>query len=280
MDEVKIKNRLFIVGTPRSGTSILQKFISNHPNIYSLPETHFFHNVDHRYRKYLGIGSKKGLEHLKKILKSINKEKYIEEMGIFNLFYKNMVNKFVNILDEITIEKGKDIWLEKTPIHLHHIKNIEKYVKNSKFIHIIRNGEDVVASLYKVTQEYPEEWGGKRSIKRCINRWNKDIKITYKYRNNKKHIIIDYENFVDNHKEIGKKIFKFIGLDYKEKYFKNSENDGRDLVLKEEKWKKNISNNIKKPENRKFDKFFTEKEKKYIRKNLYLKRYLQIIKDL
>ncbi len=37
--------RIFLVGTPRSGTTLYQSIMAAHSQILSLPETHFFLNL-------------------------------------------------------------------------------------------------------------------------------------------------------------------------------------------------------------------------------------------
>ena len=37
----------FLVGCPRSGTTLLQSLIASHPQVYSLPETNFFRLLLH-----------------------------------------------------------------------------------------------------------------------------------------------------------------------------------------------------------------------------------------
>ena len=55
--------------------------------------------------------------------------------------------------------QGKTIWLEKSPDHLRYIDQIEKLVDEAKFIHILRNGFDNIASIYDLAGKYPETWG-------------------------------------------------------------------------------------------------------------------------
>jgi hypothetical protein len=74
---------------------------------------------------------------------------------MIGIFANPYTKAFIKILDEITLENGKSSWLEKTPEHLGQINYIERWVQRAKFIHIIRNGDDVVASLYEVAQKYP-----------------------------------------------------------------------------------------------------------------------------
>ncbi|MGL4503377.1 MAG: sulfotransferase family protein, partial [Planktothrix sp.] len=44
MDQI-IKNRIFLVGCPRSGTTLLQSLLAAHPQIASFPESHFFQSL-------------------------------------------------------------------------------------------------------------------------------------------------------------------------------------------------------------------------------------------
>ena len=40
-----IDKYIFIVGPPRSGTTLLQRFLSNLNNSYTMPETHIFNII-------------------------------------------------------------------------------------------------------------------------------------------------------------------------------------------------------------------------------------------
>lgn len=40
-----IEAPIFVVGVPRSGTTLLQSLLSAHSSTYSLPETHFFPTI-------------------------------------------------------------------------------------------------------------------------------------------------------------------------------------------------------------------------------------------
>ena len=56
------KQRIFLVGCPRSGTTLLQSLLAAHPDITSFPESHFFrHLIDNRrwLHRTFGIASKR-----------------------------------------------------------------------------------------------------------------------------------------------------------------------------------------------------------------------------
>ena len=111
-----MENIIFIMGCGHSGTTILNKIMGNHKNIYSINhETGFFVNY-----------------------KSEADEKII----------KNLES-----LDK-RIELNKKWICEKTPAHVYGINRIFKLIKSPKIIVIIRDGRDVVASLNKRYEDF------------------------------------------------------------------------------------------------------------------------------
>lgn len=104
-----MNNCIFIIGCGHSGTTILNKILINHKNIYGLNyESELFLKKD-------------------------------------DLISKNKLN----ILDKERILSNKKWLCEKTPRHVYHIENMFKLTINPKIIIITRDGRDVVASLFK-----------------------------------------------------------------------------------------------------------------------------------
>jgi hypothetical protein len=144
------KKRFFLVGCPRSGTTLLQSLLTAHPQITSFPESHFFRHLipDLNSKRYwLGIASRKAKPRFEAFLKEINREDMSSHLSQLAIFQYQYIQAFFHVLDTITQQQGKTIWIEKTPGHVHCIDYIQKRVKKAKFIHLIRNGSDVVASL-------------------------------------------------------------------------------------------------------------------------------------
>jgi hypothetical protein len=168
----------------------------------------------------------------------------------------------------VALENGNKFWLEKTPQHLHYIKPIERYIKNTKFIHIVRNGEDVVASLYEVTHKYPKIWGGPRTIDQCIKRWIEDVKITIKYISRRNHLAIKYEELVDDPKRIIRQACDFIGVEFDQAMLKKYSGIASELLVKGENWKQEVKRSIENNNGKKFFSVFNNKEREYVRKLL------------
>ena len=84
-------------------------------------------------------------------------DKFLDEVGCAEMkrilprtafLIPQYADAFVSVLDLLTQKQAKTCWIEKTPSHVQRINCIEKLVSAAKFVHIVRDGEDVVASLY------------------------------------------------------------------------------------------------------------------------------------
>jgi len=269
---VEIQQRVFIVGAPRSGTTLLQSFLASHPRIQSFPETHFFSAAFPRLciKRMLTWSALNVRGVLKRFLHEINRPDLIEEYGHINLLEHNYANTLIRLLDHLTLEAGKDIWVEKTPRHIFFVEEISNRVPKAKFIHIIRHGADVVASLYEVTNRDFFKWRkGKQhlfakglSIDKCIKRWNDAVQITAKWYRCSNHLLVKYEQLVKSPPEELDKICNFLEINYSP-LMERGERSFDEIVTLEEKWKANNMKPVQEMD-RKFFRIFSEEEQKYI----------------
>jgi len=260
----KIVNRIFIVGCPRSGTTLLQSFLAGHDQIYTLPETHFFSEIL-KCNSIIKFYFKQ-----KHIIKEFNimKQGFNQNNFNFNLNRQSLVSEFIKLLDEQALSNKKFNWVEKTPNHLHCIKVITKYIPDAKYVHILRDGKDVVASLYEVTNNYSEKWGGKkRSIKQCIRRWNNDIKISEKHMGKINHYFILYSDLVINPQKELLNLANWLGIEFDKKMITQREFNSSNIISDWEKWKKNNFDKLTRKS--KFKEIFDFRQQKLITKNLH-----------
>lgn len=256
--------RIFIVGCPRSGTTYLQSLMASHPDLVSYPETHFWE---------LTVPEKTGYR-LLKVYTSREKrmvrdylEKYsypvetLEKFGACYLSYKGWSRALGTLLDELVPGEKKG-WVEKTPRHLHYIPFIQESIPRATFIHMLREGKDVVASMYEVSRKYPEHWNGARSIEKCVDRWIEDIRLSRQYVGKANHCFVRYENLIKSTRSELRRLCGSIGLSYSEHMMEEYREEARDLIGREEAWK---ASNIhgRKREN-KFKRIFSEEEQEYI----------------
>jgi len=263
--EEKIKGQFFIVGCPRSGTTLLQCLLAAHPQIASFPETHFFpYTVGKRWHRILGISLPKAKQRLYQFLSDIGHSEVKKLVPRHGFMIRQYTNAFVKILDKLTINQDKRFWIEKTPRHLHFIDIIEKYIANVKFIHILRNGKDVVTSLYDVTHKYPKQWGGPRRIEQCVDRWNRDVKTTLQYIHRENHTLVRYEELVENPEAALEKICKFIGIEFEQIMLEQHGLAAEKIILDNQEWIKSAKGEVRSTNDKQFRTLFNEKEQEWI----------------
>ena len=253
--------RIFLVGAPRSGTNILQSVLASHPKITSFPETKFFHHLwDDR---------------LTQKLPDRLREFFYEEVCRPDLFDKSQVYSgqstsdritwFVGILDRLAREEHNEIWLEKTPEHVYYVQDIISYLPQAKFIHIVRNPLDTVASMRKATQDSLNNatWGGEWTLQFCVERWKRAALINNYFRNDKKHLLIRYEDLLEDKVKILSRCCYFIDVAYDPEMLRNYRAQAIALSLGHP-WNKGIDQEIKPAIVAKYKDFFSESEVKYI----------------
>ncbi|MGB1109389.1 MAG: sulfotransferase family protein [Gammaproteobacteria bacterium] len=135
-------NPIFLGGLFKSGTSLLRAMVGQHSNIASGLETTWF-DVDWEGRT--GPGGKPI-------------EAYFQQQANWFDFSEDKVNsmaaesanihEFISrLLDAYAESQGKPRWAEKTPGNVRHIDRIMSGWPGARFVHIIRNPLDVLASL-------------------------------------------------------------------------------------------------------------------------------------
>jgi len=249
--------RIFLVGAPRSGTTMLQSLLASHPSIISFPETKFFHyllseplsqSFPYRLEKFF-----------------IDEIKRPELLNSFPGDQSDLekANWLIKILDNLAEEQEKCIWLEKTPEHIYFIDYLEKLLPDALFIHIFRNGIDVIASMYEANRKSPEAWGGIWDLDFCIKRWQEAISISNQYVEKDNHLLIRYEQILENPKRNLSKICDFIQINFDDLMLINYKETAKKLSL-ELPWHQGIDRDIQASETPKYKKIFNKDEIEYI----------------
>lgn len=221
--------------------------IACHPAVVSFPETHFFSatmpiNPVLRRLKWYGKNDQQKIS------------AFLQDHGYNISPFSNGQNKFTHhnwsgelfgILNHMAAAASKKLgkeqiayWLEKTPRHLHYISSIECAGSKPRFIHMLREGKDVIGSLHLVTKEHPEEWNGKRSIKKCITWWNRDIKESLKYRDLPNHFFVVYNQLIEEPERVLKKLCDFFSIHYHPEMASQFYAEAPGLTHSSELWKK------------------------------------------
>jgi len=209
-----MKQNLFILGSPRSGTTFLASLLR--PTEYGSPfETQFILKYHHKLNSY---GDFTQLSNLTRLINDISNERAIAQWKIkFNpeAIKSNLGDNFsyTELVDYICIElmkkKGKSMWGDKTPHYILKLKQLVNLYPNAKYLYIVRDGRDVALSLLK------KPWGP-NNIYKCAEQWDAANKIEQQLlltalKNKGQLLYIKYEELLEKTEEECCRIYEFLG---------------------------------------------------------------------
>jgi len=191
---------VFIVGMPRSGTTLLQGILCNSKKYFPMPETHFFSRV--AYGLPEKNFSRKNREQMRRILKRKSKINIDEKVW---QDFQSQKEIFEYLIDTFNLQNGKT-FLEKTPRHVFFYLQILKYYPDAKFICMIREPKNTVCSLLTMSQKR------RKSVLRISLFYNKVAKTIIDIMPNHNVLVVRYEDLVDHADQTLKKICQFVNI--------------------------------------------------------------------
>jgi hypothetical protein len=73
-----------------------------------------------------------------------------------------------------SLDPAASVIVEKSPSHSHHVQLIAKYLPDAPFLHIVRDGRDVVASLQSASRGWGSYWAP-GSLKNAAVMWKTNV---------------------------------------------------------------------------------------------------------
>ena len=211
----------FIIGSGRSGNTLLRSILSGNSDISIPPESY---RIPFAIKKFHIFNNRDWEDIVPQVLKEFEdcKEFYTWEIDITDVQKRlediaDSKRTLSNIFDELFCtyaEKhspGSKIWGDKTPMNTLYLDWIGTVFPRSKFIHIIRDGRDVASSYLKM-ERYD-------TILEAANRWINSIESAQSFGSKIKenYIEIRYEELVTKPEEVIKYTCDFLDIDYDSK---------------------------------------------------------------
>jgi hypothetical protein len=152
----KVNRPIFVVGSPRSGTSILTWCLGQHPNIFAVPESNWMGDFVVNAAVVHQIGAARG--HLS-ILSAMNisRDELLANLGrAINdliLSHRSDLEKTRAAIPSLPefmrrpIRETRMRWVDGTPEYSLHIYALRKLFPEAVFIHVLRDVGDVVRSM-------------------------------------------------------------------------------------------------------------------------------------
>lgn len=163
---------ILIGGCGRSGTTLLLSMLSAHKEIFACPR----------------------------------------ELGLFNHTSRDEKGRLiVDRIDRLyrtfifnSISSSAKRWCEKSPSNIHHIDEIDEYFGGKfKFIHLVRDGRDVVLSVHPSAPD--RYWVDPR-------RWVRDVSQGYAYKNDPRVKTVKYEDLITDYETTIRDLCQFLEL--------------------------------------------------------------------
>ncbi len=154
---------VFIVGCPRSGTTLLQRMVNAHPQIAITPESHW---IPHLYEKPWALTPEGRIE--RKLIRKLGAHPKFARLGIgleelkrlerlsrngHPLTYSGLVTAIFDLYGKA---QGKPLVGDKTPDYVRRISTLHRLWPEARFIHVIRDGRDVCLSMMEWPKVHPK----------------------------------------------------------------------------------------------------------------------------
>ena len=194
-------NLIFIVGLPRSGTTLLHQIISSHSNVFGAGEL--------------------------PILRSNFIEKIFNDDWLNNFFKDSQLREKLSfeILDQFKLHNNELVILDKAPLNFQWVGFIKILFPNAKIIHSKRNLKDTALSIYKnVFEDINMPWSyDQNELIQFINIYKDFMKFWHDKIPN---YIYDchYEKIVNDKENETKKLFKFCNLNWEDQCIDHTKN--------------------------------------------------------
>ena len=282
----RVDRRIFVVGVPRSGTTLVQSLLAAHSQVTSFTESHFFS----RHFRMLPLTSSAILvrdptPRLRDFLRENgldSSEMAIamnERLGeavtarlLLPLRTRLVARELLRVLDELALSRDTSTWVEKTPRHLRYAPFIERLAGTQEspcFVHVIREGLETVASLYTASQN----WEPSYDLEACVKRWNSDVAFSLHRVSSPSDHLVFYEQLTARPEATLERLLTDLGLDWEPEILERYAENSSRLITPDETWKASVSDSLRRSATS--ERALTEEQRgrvlQSLRTNLYTK---------
>jgi hypothetical protein len=142
----------FVVGCPRSGTTLLRRMLDVHPGLAMMPrETHFIPRI---YERRAGLTAEG--EVTPAVVDELLADRHFAQLGIDREALEQLLTReepipyasFVSLIFDMQGQaRGRELVGDKTPGYVRHLRTLNALWPETRFVHLIRDGRDVCLSL-------------------------------------------------------------------------------------------------------------------------------------
>jgi hypothetical protein len=229
----------FIVGAPKSGTTLLRLMLDSHPELAIPPETHFIPRIAQRlgwgtdgrrptsprfFARFFSLygvhyqiySSRPEIPDLRRLFLEAVQETvrwpdfHVDPEALSSRILPLEpfdVGRGLRVFYRLYAERfGKARWGDKTPRYRASMRLIQGLLPEARMIHLVRDGRDVALSLREV-------WFGTRSIEKAALDWKAAIEVARREAKSLRHYMeIRFEDLILDPARTLKQICEFIEI--------------------------------------------------------------------
>lgn len=255
----------FILGNPRSGTTLLRLMLNTHSKIGVPPESGMILWWYEKYKDW-NVEANNDKEHVNQFARDIFSSKKIEEWGIsladiekvFDQNPKNYLEIFSFLYQNFT---NKKIVGDKNNYYIKELDQLSRVAPKSKFIHLVRDGRDVACSYLKLKEleqslKYipilPDD------LKTIAQEWSENVSNIDDFLVNRDAYLLRYEDLITNPKEVLTGLCAFLELEYEAEMLNFSKQNNEPISTL--KWKEKTLQHLDNSNFFKFKEILNEQE--------------------
>jgi hypothetical protein len=197
----QLSHLIFVGGSPRSGTTLVQRILDCHPEIYGGPEFDFVPPIVDLFQG------------MRESIRSGRIDAILDEKGLVHAFRCLLVALFLPKLQA----EGVSYLSEKTPSNVLAFAWLEECAPEAKKILVVRDPRDVVSSMLEVgrRQRRRQGWASEfvRDTLAAVDYMNQCLKAgTALAETSANCLVIYYEDVVSDPLAVANRMYRFIGV--------------------------------------------------------------------
>lgn len=202
-------NMVFVVGCPRSGTTWVQRLLATHPRVRTGQESDVFdlyvgpqlrawqHELDPAAsgRGGVGLGC------------------YFTESEFFDVLKDYALRLLEPMVGGLAAD---EVFVEKTPSHVLYVPEIHALLPRARFVHVLRDARDTVASLLSASRGWGRAWAP-RGARGAAGTWVHHVRAAHDARKTlppRQFTEVRYEDLHRDGERVLSELAAWLGLDW------------------------------------------------------------------
>lgn len=244
---------IFVVGAPRSGTTLLQRMLRSHPQISSpTGESHFIIPLLADAARFGDLTQRDNLVRLLKYMHGRWSEFLDTDLHGIRFDVEATADairargaatmpEVIDTLFRLNAEgEGKARWLDKTPYYIRHIPTLISTYPDAQFVHIVRDGRDAALSMLERAAEIRVF-----NFAACATLWKRYVdagRSAHQILGADRYHELHYEDLLTAPNETVRKLCDYLGEEFSEKvidFQKSKDPNNRTPLLRQGLQKEN-----------------------------------------